>query len=88
MKTISDVIRSFKSIDTSRVMIIGHGFGAGAVPSLMKGLREKGWGNRGAVMYLMSPWYLYSINEREMSSYPDSVSMIVEVFRMIITNDR
>lgn len=87
MKTISDAIRSFNLIDTSRVMIIGHGFGAGAVPSLMKGLREKGWGNRGAAMYLMSPWYLYSINEREMSSYPDSVSMIVEVFQNDNYND-
>jgi acetyl esterase/lipase len=87
ISTISDAISSIKTIDTSRVMIIGHGFGAGAVPALMKGLREKGWGSHAAVMYLMSPWYLYSITERELNTFPDSVSLIVEVFQHDNFND-
>jgi acetyl esterase/lipase len=87
IKAISDVAGSIKSIDTSQVIIIGHGFGAGAVPALMKGLREKGWGKKAAVMYLMSPWYLYSISERELSAYPDSVSMVVEIFQNDNYND-
>lgn len=80
-------VHSFKNIDTSRIMIIGHGFGAGAAPGLMEQLREKGWGNNAAMMYLMSPWYLYSISERQLSAYPDSVSMLVEVFDKDNYND-
>ncbi len=87
LTSIVNVVHSFKNIDTSRIMIVGHGFGAGAAPALMKLLREKGWGSSAAMMYLMSPWYLYSISERELSAYPDSVSMLVQVFENDNYND-
>jgi hypothetical protein len=35
----------------------------------------------------MSPWYLYSVDERQLSAYPDSVSMLVEVFENDNYND-
>jgi acetyl esterase/lipase len=87
LTSIVNAVHSFKNIDTSRIMIIGHGFGAGAAPALMKQLREKEWGSNAAMMYLMSPWYLYSIDERQLSAYPDSVSMLVEVFDKDNYND-
>jgi predicted peptidase len=42
LTSVKNVIHFFKNIDTSRIMIIGHGFGAGAAPALMEQLREKG----------------------------------------------
>jgi acetyl esterase/lipase len=87
LTSIVNAVHSFKSIDTTRIMIIGHGFGAGAAPALMEKLRERGWGNNAAMMYLMSPWYLYSIDERQLRDYPDSVSMLVEVFENDNYND-
>jgi hypothetical protein len=84
---IIEAVKRFPQIDTTRVGVIGHGFGAGAVPSLMRKLRANSWGNDGAFMYLMSPWYLYSINERDMVSFPQDVSMVVQIFQDDRYND-
>ena len=76
------------NIDTARIGIIGHSFGGGAVPSLTwKMLNEKHWGNRGAFMYIMAPWYSYDITQKQLEQFPQSVALIMEVFDNDMTND-
>ena len=80
MGGIVTAVQHWRQIDTSRIGVIGHGFGGGAAPALMRRLRLKKWGEMGALLYIMSPWYLYSINKREMTSFPSGVNLVVQSF--------
>jgi hypothetical protein len=77
IEAIENVFRKYAQFDTSRIGVIGHGFGAGAVPALTRNLLMKNWGQNGSFMYLMSPWYLYSTNERELKDFPGNITMLV-----------
>lgn len=77
VEAVENVFRKYSQFDTSRIGVIGHGFGAGAVPALTRKLLLKAWGQNGNFMYLMSPWYLYSTNERELINFPRNVTMLV-----------
>lgn len=75
-------------IDTTRIGFIGHGFGGGAVPALMlRAMRQRGWGASGAFMYIMAPWYVYSIDKRGFETFPSSVKVVVQVFEDDHIND-
>jgi acetyl esterase/lipase len=68
-------------IDTTRVGFVGHGFGGGTLPSVARSLiGEKGWGAKGAFLYIMAPWYSYWIDQRQMRAFPPHATMIVQVF--------
>jgi len=75
-------------IDTSRIGIVSHGFGGGAAPSLLyKLIRECKWGLDGAFMYIASPWYMNTMDLRQMDNFPDFVNIIVQVFDDDFVND-
>jgi dienelactone hydrolase len=68
-------------IDTTRIGFLGHGFGGGAVPSLMhRALTECHWGSAGAFMYVMAPWYTYNIDPRDFQDFPGDVKVAVQTF--------
>ena len=88
IKGIEEIVAKYSSIiDTARVGIIGHGFGGGAVPVLTKVLKSKGWGSHGTFMYILSPWYLYSIDERQMHAFPKDVKLVVQSYEDDNYND-
>jgi acetyl esterase/lipase len=80
-------VNHWKGIDTTRIGIIGHGFGGGAAPALMRRLRGHKWGESGAFMYIMSPWYLFSIEKHGMENYPAGVNLVVQIFENDRLND-
>jgi len=75
-------------LDTTRIGIIGHSYGGGAVPAMAyAALNEKGWGAAGAFMFIMAPWYSYDLTDEKLKSLPSNVKMIVEVFADDDVND-
>jgi hypothetical protein len=78
----TEAVKRFRQyMDTTRIGFLGHGFGGGAVPSLMhRALTEFHWGAKGAFMYVMAPWYTYSVDPRDFQSFPDNVKVVVQTF--------
>jgi hypothetical protein len=75
-------------MDTTRIGFIGHGFGGGAVPSLMnRAMNDCKWGSRGAFMYVMAPWYTYSVDPRDFQNFPSTVKVAVQTFADDVIND-
>jgi acetyl esterase/lipase len=87
MSGITEAVHHWKQIDTSRIAVIGHGFGGGAAPALMRMVRLKKWGEKGALLYILAPWYLYSIDKREMQAFPKGVTLVVQSFERDYLND-
>jgi len=86
---VDTVVKAFGArLDTTRLGIVGHGFGAGMAPSLARQLIERqGWGSKGAFMFLMAPWYVYGIDQRGLRSFPSHVKLVVQVYEDDRTND-
>ncbi len=75
-------------IDLARIGFLGHSYGGGAVPALAyKALVEKKWGKKGALFYIMAPWYSYNISQKQLASFPGNAVMIMEVFAEDKIND-
>ena len=74
--------------DLSKVGFIGHSFGGGAIPSMAwKGLVEKHWGGQSALIFIMAPWYVYEIDEAQLSTIPDNTYMLIQVYDQDTIND-
>lgn len=74
--------------DTSRIGFVGHSFGASAVPAFAyECVAGKGWGARGAFMYLMAPFYLFCCRQQKLEDFPATVNLIVQVFEDDDMND-
>ncbi|MBN1759597.1 MAG: hypothetical protein JW863_14820 [Chitinispirillaceae bacterium] len=75
-------------LDSTRVGFMGHSYGGGAVPALsLEWIRQRLWGKNGAFLYIMAPWYSYEISPLQLDEYPQSVTMIMEVFEHDYIND-
>lgn len=82
------VDRLAERIDLHRVGFLGHSFGGGAVPSLaLRGLRERGWGADGMALCLLAPWYLHSVSDADLASFPAGTQAIVQVYEDDTIND-
>jgi len=69
------------TVDTTRIGLVGHGFGAGILPSLAWDLlRTKQWGSQGAFLYTLSPWYLMGAKALRLKGFPDQLKVVVQVF--------
>jgi hypothetical protein len=74
--------------DTSRLGMIGHSFGASAIPSHMyRCLTNLKWGGNGAFMYLMAPHYIFGITQQQLTHFPSNTKLIAEVFEDDDCND-
>ena len=68
-------------LDLTRLGVVGHSYGAGAAPWLMlRARRERGWGERGAFLLLLAPWYPLAVSDAELASYPPDVKALTLVF--------
>jgi hypothetical protein len=68
-------------IDTARVGLAGHSFGAGATVWLGKHLfgDSIGWGNNGRFIFMTAPWYSHLVTVQDLQNYPPGVKMLVEI---------
>jgi len=68
-------------LDLTRLGVVGHSYGAGAAPWLMlRARRERGWGEHGAFLLLLAPWYPLHVSEADLASYPIDVKALTLVF--------
>jgi hypothetical protein len=75
-------------IDRSRIGFVGHSYGGGAVPAMAhKALVERKWGEKGAFLFIMAPWYSYDISKKQPASFPRHAAMVVTVFADDNSND-
>lgn len=83
------IVEKFAStLDTSRLAVVGHSYGAGALPFVAySSLTEKEWGARAACLLSMAPWYSYRITDRELQAFPAHVNMIMQVYEHDRVND-
>lgn len=73
-------------IDTTTVGFLGHSFGGGASFGISHELFEDGWGTNGRFIYTLAQWYTY-IDAEDLSSFPDDVKVLFEIFNDDTTND-
>ena len=75
-------------LDTTRIGMMGHSFGASAIPSHMyRALTKQHWGANGAFMYIMAPHYVFEITQKQLQNFPPQVKLMVEVFQDDDCND-
>jgi hypothetical protein len=82
------IARLGASADTTRIGVVGHSFGGGAVPAIAwKTIFKNRWGSRGLFLYIMAPWYSFEIEPEQLESFPDSIPLIVQTFAEDQVND-
>lgn len=75
-------------LDTTRIGFVGHSFGAGAVPALSwDAVSGRHWGQSGAFLFIMAPWYSYRITQDQLDHFPGNVKAIIETFDDDRVND-
>jgi pimeloyl-ACP methyl ester carboxylesterase len=76
-------------IDTTKIGIVGHSYGGGAVPAIAwHSIIENQWGDSGVFLYIMAPWYSYFITQEELEAFPSRTFLIMETFHRDKVNDR
>ena len=75
-------------IDTTRIGIMGHSFGAGAIPWLGKKLMmELNWGMNARFLFSMAPWYAHLITQEDLESFPSDCALMMQVYEEDNIND-
>lgn len=74
-------------MDTTKLGIVGHSFGAGAASSMTLRCQTKGWGNNSRFMLLHAPWYVFDVAQSQLRSFPDNCKLLVQVYEEDRTND-
>lgn len=75
-------------IDLTRVGFVGHSFGGGATPAMAyKGLVEKKWGENGAFMFIMAPWYSFELTTDKLSKLPQHTFLLIQIYDKDSVND-
>jgi 4-amino-4-deoxy-L-arabinose transferase-like glycosyltransferase len=68
-------------LDLTRLGVVGHSYGAGAAPWLFaRARRDEAWGQRGAFLLLMAPFYPLGLDAKELAAYPPDVKALVLAF--------
>jgi len=66
--------------DLSRVGIIGHSMGGGAIPYLVQRLAARGWGTNGLWVMALAPWTLAGVNATGPITFPANAHVVVEAY--------
>jgi predicted alpha/beta hydrolase len=83
------VQRFGRCIDTTRIGVVGHSYGGGAVPAVAwHCLVENQWGANGAFLYVMSPWFSYFITQDQLEAFPPRTFLVAQVYHDDRINDR
>ncbi len=86
---IVQAVRCFEDIiDTTRIGFAGHSFGAGAIPSMVwQCLSNRKWGKDGTFMFLMAPFFMFEISQKQLDRFPQHVKLLIEVYEEDDCND-
>ncbi|AKD54850.1 alpha/beta hydrolase [Spirosoma radiotolerans] len=75
-------------IDTTKVGFVGHSFGGAASFALAhRAFLEKGWGEKGRLIFAMAQWYAYQLSPADLQSFPANTKLITQVYDDDDTND-
>lgn len=75
-------------IDTTRIGVIGHSYGGGAVPALaLRAVRERGWGSEGLALMMLAPWYSHGVSDADLAALPAQTRLVVQVYEDDTIND-
>ncbi len=69
-------------IDTKKVGLMGHSYGAGSIIWLGKKVFDKAsynWGKEGRFIFMTAPWYSLLVTEDDLRDYPENVKLLIEV---------
>ncbi len=76
------------AMDTTRAGFIGHSYGGGAAPSFAwEYIVKQGWGSRGAFVFTMAPWFSWNLTDKQLSSFPENVLFLTQVYEEDNIND-
>jgi pimeloyl-ACP methyl ester carboxylesterase len=67
-------------IDTTKIGLAGHSYGAGSAIWIGKQLFEQNglnWGTNGRFIILFAPWYPFLITDTELQNYPSNVKLVI-----------
>jgi hypothetical protein len=89
------VSRYSERFDLTRVGFLGHSFGGGATPAMAhRGLSVNGWGENGAFVFIMAPWYSFEFGEENtaltdivLESLPGHTNAVVQAYDVDDVND-
>lgn len=65
--------------DFQQVGFFGHSWGGGATPNMASRAVEKGWGQRGMLMFIMAPGPDYGVTDQDLNSL-SAANLIVQSF--------
>lgn len=75
-------------MDLTRVAVVGHSFGGGAVPTIAyRTFAERGWGSAGGLAYSLAPWYTHELTAAQWASIPKHIAFATQVYDQDSTND-
>jgi len=68
-------------IDTTKVGLAGHSYGAGSTVWLGKQLfgSPRNWGANGRFIFMTSPWYSLLVTPDDLLNYPPDVKLLIEI---------
>lgn len=67
-------------LDAGRLGFVGHSFGAGALPALVRRAHEAGLGRHGLFLLAMAPWYPLTESREALAVLPPNLLSLVLVF--------
>ena len=79
--------RHGERLDLARIGLVGHSFGAGALPWLAQRATLEGWGAEGAFLLAMAPWYPLRMTDADLAALPAHLKALVLVFEDDRVND-
>lgn len=75
-------------LDTTRVGVVGHSYGGGAVPWVAwNSWKNQNWGTQALFMVIMAPWYSYNLTQPILRGFPPYLTFLVEIFDNDNVND-
>ena len=68
-------------IDTSKIGLMGHSYGAGATIWLGNEIFSDtyNWGTDGRFIFMTAPWYSLLVTEEDLFNYPENVKLVIEI---------
>jgi hypothetical protein len=75
-------------MDTTRIGMVGHSFGASALPAFgWRCIKKKHWGSNGAFMMVMAPHFVMATRHGVLDSFPPQTRLLVQVYEEDDCND-
>lgn len=75
-------------LDTSKLCVWGHSFGAGAAPWLAwQASHEFGWGSNGLCVMSCAPWFMYRMPSERLGQLPAGMDLLLQVYDQDTVND-